>query len=114
VEIINAHTVVVFVLICFVSQLGSGHSNHESSIPIDDFDFAALPSDKLLVRKYWLIAAARRFDGDNSIFDDCRVAVESVRREFACYLVDIWDLLRIWQSVLRLFVCSNEHVNFFN
>jgi hypothetical protein len=91
-----AHTVVVIVLICSVSQLGSGHSDQKLSVNIvDDFDFAALSGDELLTRKYGLdFRIILRFDGDNSVLDDCRVAVGSV---------NCWDYLFEFIAIPYLF-----------
>jgi hypothetical protein len=83
---------------CSVSQLGSGHSDHETSgNTVDDFDFAAVSGDELLTCKYGLISHAPSypnnhcFNGDNSILYDCLLAVGSIHREFGWVL--IWDLL---------------------
>jgi hypothetical protein len=118
----NAHTVVVIVLICSVSQLGSGHSDQKPSVNIvDDFDFAALSGDELLTRKYGLASNHPRFDGDNSVLDDCRVAGIGIVLFVPFRSADCWvnfgevksvDLLRPDELPLLFVVLIDERAQF--
>lgn len=111
---IQAYTVFVLVLIWTVSQIGSRHSDFKMGIIIvDNFNFAALSDDELLMRKYrFPLPFSIRSDGDNSVLNNCRVAVGSVNCWDELFYIIILNMLWPNNLCFPLPVLLDQRVEF--
>lgn len=114
---INAHIIVIIVLVRSVSEFNCGHSNHEVSVPtcINNLDFVALSICELLICKGRLVFVGPFQYSDYSIFDGCCAVLRNVncgnvlRRR-----VYLRNVFRLWQFSFFFFKAGNDSIQLLN